>query len=95
MHEDEFHENESQGKLDDKCFVFKPYFKDNETLPSSFSIQVYVCKKNLEINFTKIDGMFNNPSLNSRLYLGDQSSNVQLQNSTASVDFINKLSFFK
>ncbi len=95
MHVDEFHEDESQGKLDDKCFVFKPYFKDNETLPSSFSIQVYVCKNNFVINFTKIDGLLNNPSINSNLYLGDQNSNVQLQDSTASVDFNNKLAFYK
>ena len=89
MHLGDFYEDDLQGKLNDEYFVvFIPYLEKNKTLPSSFSIQVYVCEKNFEINFTKIDGLLNNPFLNNELYLGIQDGYVQLQNSSASVSFI-------
>ena len=75
----------TQGKLKRKDFVITS--NSNETLPNEFSLYASVLGQEIRINFTRIDGLINDPMLNSNIYVGNEKG-VVLENTESTVVFI-------
>ena len=74
---------------DDDFYIIQ---NSNDTLPSEFCLYAFILGRQFQVNFTKIDGLINNPIQNSNVYLGKRNGAIL---DTSSLNVVNDLIRFE